>query len=261
MLTRELFELSRCEFDQLQDDVEQLNDKGGKGVLAALPHDQHILIAGATGAGKSVLLNGYINELLQRSPYAEWLILIDPKQVELSYLKQVPHTLTYASARVDVVKSLQFANKVMQKRFKEMQKRNLTTYDGGTIHIIIDELANLMIDNRKEVEPLLSQILILGRAANVYVVACTQRATASVVSNLVKANIVHRVALRTATRQESRNILEQGGAEKLPRYGECIYFDGIELTNYSVPMIGRDVVVKSINEWNTKTNKKRRLRK
>ena len=249
MLTRELYDVSLAEFEQLQADIEQLNGGGGKGVLAALPHDQHILIAGATGAGKSVLLNGFINELLQESPYAEWLLLIDPKQVELSHLKQAPHTLTYASTRVDIVKALQLANKIMNKRFKEMQKRKLTLYDGGRLHVVIDELANLMIDNKKEVEPLLSQLLILGRAAKISVVACTQRATASVVSNLVKANIVHRVALRTATRQESRNILEQGGAEKLPRCGECIYFDGIDYTNFSVPLVDKDVIIKSIKMW------------
>lgn len=176
----------------------------------------HLLIAGATGSGKSVVINGILYTALYNSPAAVELILIDPKRVELIDYAQLPHTLKYASEPGDMVQALEHGKEIMERRFQNMAKRHIKEWDRGHVYIIIDELADLMLTNRKQVQPLLQRIAQLGRAARVHIIAATQCPLAKVIPTEIKANFDSRLGLRTASQQDSRNIIGVKGCEWLP---------------------------------------------
>ena len=197
----------------------------------------HLLIAGATGSGKSVVINGLIHTALYHSPAAVQLILIDPKRVELVEYRRLPHTLYYASEPGDMVKALQVAMQTVESRYKAMQRRTERLYSGGAVYVIIDELADLMTTNKREIMPLLQRLCQVGRAAQVHVIAATQCPLSAVIPTPIKVNFDSRVALRTRSKQDSRNIIERGGCELLPRYGQGYYMTPEGLTLYNIPMI------------------------
>lgn len=196
----------------------------------------HLLIAGATGSGKSVVINGILYTALYNSPAAVELILIDPKRVELIDYAQLPHTLKYASEPGDMVQALELAMTITERRYKAMQARHMKKYDGGAVYVIIDELADLMTTNRRQVQPLLQRLAQIGRAANVHIIAATQCPLSAVIPTPIKVNFDSRVGLRTRSRQDSRNILGVGGCELLPRYGQGYYMTPEGLTLYNIPM-------------------------
>lgn len=196
----------------------------------------HLLIAGATGSGKSVVINGILYTALYNSPAAVELILIDPKRVELIDYAQLPHTLKYASEPGDMVQALELAMTITERRYKAMQARHIKKYDGGAVYVIIDELADLMTTNRRQVQPLLQRLAQIGRAANVHIIAATQCPLSAVIPTPIKVNFDSRVGLRTRSRQDSRNILGVGGCELLPRYGQGYYMTPEGLTLYNIPM-------------------------
>ena len=183
----------------------------------------HLLIAGATGSGKSVVINGILYTALYNSPAAVELILIDPKRVELIDYAQLPHTLKYASEPGDMVQALELAMTITERRYKAMQARHMKKYDGGAVYVIIDELADLMTTNRRQVQPLLQRLAQIGRAANVHIIAAPQCPLSAVIPTPIKVNFDSRVGLRTRSKQDSRNILGVGGCELLPRYGQGYY--------------------------------------
>jgi len=197
----------------------------------------HLLIAGATGSGKSVVINGIIHTALYHSPAQVQLILIDPKRVELVEYKNLPHTLYYASEPADMVKGLQIAMQTTEARYKAMQGRRERKYSGGAVYVVIDELADLMTTNKREVMPFLQRLCQVGRAGNVHVIAATQCPLSAVIPTPIKVNFDSRVALRTRSKQDSRNILDRGGCELLPRYGQGYYMTPEGLTLYNIPMI------------------------
>ena len=197
----------------------------------------HLLIAGATGSGKSVVINGIIHTALHRSPVASQFILIDPKRVELVEYSRLLHTLAYASEPAQMVKALGYAMEVTERRYKAMQERRERKYSGGAMYVVIDELADLMTTNKREVMPLLQRLCQIGRAANVHVIAATQCPLSAVIPTPIKVNFDSRVALRTRSRQDSRNILDRPGCELLPRYGQGYYMTPEGLTRYNIPMI------------------------
>lgn len=196
----------------------------------------HLLIAGATGSGKSVIINGILYTALYNSPAAVELILIDPKRVELIDYAQLPHTLKYASEPGDMVQALELAMTITERRYKAMQARHMKKYDGGAVYVIIDELADLMTTNRRQVQPLLQRLAQIGRAANVHIIAATQCPLSAVIPTPIKVNFDSRVGLRTRSKQDSRNILGVGGCELLPRYGQGYYMTPEGLTLYNIPM-------------------------
>ncbi len=196
----------------------------------------HLLIAGATGSGKSVVINGILYTALYNSPAAVELILIDPKRVELIDYAQLPHTLKYASEPGDMVQALELAMTITERRYKAMQARHMKKYDGGAVYVIIDELADLMTTNRRQVQPLLQRLAQIGRAANVHIIAATQCPLSAVIPTPIKVNFDSRVGLRTRSKQDSRNILGVGGCELLPRYGQGYYMTPEGLTLYNIPM-------------------------
>lgn len=196
----------------------------------------HLLIAGATGSGKSVVINGILYTALYNSPAAVELILIDPKRVELIDYAQLPHTLKYASEPGDMVQALELTMTITERRYKAMQARHIKKYDGGAVYVIIDELADLMTTNRRQVQPLLQRLAQIGRAANVHIIAATQCPLSAVIPTPIKVNFDSRVGLRTRSKQDSRNILGVGGCELLPRYGQGYYMTPEGLTLYNIPM-------------------------
>ena len=197
----------------------------------------HCLIAGATGSGKSVCINGLIYTILHHSPAKTGLILIDPKRVELVAYKDLPHTIAYASEPADIVSALHTAITITEARYREMQQQGIRKYNGPDCYVIIDELADLMTTNKRAVLPPLQRLCQIGRAARVHVIAATQCPLACVIPTPVKVNFDARVALRTRSAQDSRNILEQTGCELLPRYGQAYYMRPEGTTLYKIPMI------------------------
>ena len=209
----------------------------------------HLLVAGATGSGKSVVINGLIYTALYDSPAAVQFILIDPKRVELVDYKPLPHTLQYASEPGDMVQALEKAMTITEARYKAMQRDRVKKYQGGGVYVVIDELADLMTTDRRHVQPLLQRLAQIGRAANVHIIAATQCPLAAVIPTPIKVNFDSRVALRTRSAQDSRNILGVKGCELLPRYGQGYYMTPDGLTLYNIPMQTPDEIAALVTYW------------
>ena len=209
----------------------------------------HLLIAGATGSGKSVVINGLVYTAMYDSPSAVQFILIDPKRVELVDYKPLPHTLMYASEPGEMVEALEKAMEITESRYKAMQRQRVKKYPGGALYVIIDELADLMTTARRQVQPLIQRLAQIGRAANVHIIAATQCPLATVIPTPIKVNFDSRVALRTRSAQDSRNILGLTGCELLPRYGQGYYMtpDGLKL--YNIPMQPQEDINALVKYW------------
>lgn len=209
----------------------------------------HLLIAGATGSGKSVVINGLVYTAMYDSPAAVQFILIDPKRVELVDYKPLPHTLMYASEPGEMVEALEKAMEITESRYKAMQRQRVKKYPGGALYVIIDELADLMTTARRQVQPLIQRLAQIGRAANVHIIAATQCPLATVIPTPIKVNFDSRVALRTRSAQDSRNILGLTGCELLPRYGQGYYMtpDGLKL--YNIPMQPQEDINALVKYW------------
>jgi DNA segregation ATPase FtsK/SpoIIIE, S-DNA-T family len=201
--------------------------------LAVMPH---LLIAGATGSGKSVCLNAIITCLLMnQSPEQLRLVLVDPKRVELSTFDSVPH-LAFSKIVVDmdkVVGTLQAVIHEMESRYRRFAQagvRNIKRYNEVTEHnklpywvTVIDELADLMMAAPYQVEQQLVRLAQLGRAAGIHLIIATQRPSVDVVTGLIKANFPTRIAFAMSSQVDSRTVLDQGGAEKLLGRGDMLY--------------------------------------
>lgn len=197
----------------------------------------HLLIAGETGSGKSVLLNDIIRQLLFYSPKQKQMILLDPKKVELSDYRRLPHTLKYSDSDKSMLEALQYAMDICNKRFRIMQRQRIKTYRGSDIYVVIDELAFLLVKQRKAVEPLLMQIGQIGRAARIHLLCCTQRPTTDIINAGISVNIDSRVGLRTRSLQESRNIIGTNHLASLPQNGYCIYKTPKQFQCYQIPYL------------------------
>lgn len=206
-------------------------------------NNNHTLIAGASGSGKSVFVNGLICTILHRLPIDQpngaQMILIDPKRVELSQYARLPHTITHATEPADMIAALNQAVTITESRYKDMQKTGARLYNGGDIYVIIEELADLMTTNRKAVQPLLQRLCQIARAARVHVICVTQCPLVKVIPTEIKVNFDSIIALRTRSAQDSRNIIGAKGAELLPKYGECLFSspDFCGIRHHVVPYI------------------------
>ena len=214
----------------------------------------HLLIAGATGSGKSVALNGIITSLLMtQSPFRCQFVLIDPKKVELIQYANLPHIARYASEHPDIVRSLQWAVDETDRRFSFMQRQGIREFDGTHLYVIIDELADLMVSIKKETLPLLQRLAQVGRAARVHLIACTQNVLAVTIPTVLKCNFSTVLGLRTCNAQQSRFLISATGCEMLPdpkREGKGYGFvrDGADLEKiliYKYP----DEVLDSLLQW------------
>lgn len=192
---------------------------GGKvfSLYSSLAECPHLLIAGATGSGKSVTVNGIIYNLIAtRSPFETWFVLIDPKRVELIQYSELPHTVRYASEPVDIIRAIQFAVDETENRFRSMQTERVREYNGPHMYVIIDELADLMVSMKNETLPNLQRLAQIGRAARVHVIACSQNIMAQTIPTVLKCNFSSVLGLRTATKQQSRYLVSVPGCELLP---------------------------------------------
>jgi len=209
----------------------------GTPVIADLSRMPHLLIAGATGSGKSVCLNAIISGLLMHlSPEQLRFVMIDPKRVELADFADVPH-LAFSRIVVEmdqVIGTLQAVINEMESRYRKFAKagvRNIKTYNDkpGTRApmpywvVVIDELADLMIAAPYQVEQQLVRLAQLARATGIHLVVATQRPSVDVITGLIKANFPTRIGFAVASSVDSRTILDQGGAEKLLGRGDMLY--------------------------------------
>ena len=215
----------------------------------------HLLIAGATGSGKSVTVNGIMYSLLARhSPNTVRFILIDPKKVELSQYAKLPHVMQYASEPTDIIHALEFALNETERRFRTMQKLGIREWTQAHLYIIIDELADLMIAQKKEALPILQRIAAIGRAARVHLFACSQNILAQTIPTTLKCNIPAVLGLRTATAQQSRFLISAPGCEMLPdpkRTGRGAGYlrDGADLERHDIYKYPDEEIQKLIDWW------------
>ena len=227
-------------------------DAAGRELIADLASMPHMLVAGATGQGKSVCLNAIINGLLMtKTPEQLKLIMVDPKSVEFTSYASLPHLIVpVITDNKKVVFSLHWAVQEMEKRLKLFARarvRNIYDFNhriqltqtdmfGGDaavgsempktvpyIIIIIDEVADLMSSNGKEVTPDIARLTAKARAAGIHLILATQRPDAKIITGTIKANIPGRVAFKTATSIDSRTILDDGGAENLIGRGDMLF--------------------------------------
>lgn len=209
----------------------------------------HLLIAGATGAGKSTLINSIMFSLLAHSPIKTAFVLIDIKRVELQDYANLPHTIAYADTLSHSIAVLAAVNKRIEERYAEMKKAHLKRYSGTQIYVVIDEYADLIIKSRRAVEPYISDIAILGRAAGVHLILATQRPTREIIGGAIAANLENRIALKVATPQDSRNIIAVKGAEDLPPHGVGLWRNGYSLKAVKIPLTPDNDLQQRIEFW------------
>jgi len=228
-------------------------DISGQAVVGELNKMPHLLIAGQTGSGKSVMINTLLTSLLyNNSPSEMKLILVDPKQVEMAPYEDIPHLITPVITEPEkTISALKWAVNEMQRRYSllaEHKIRDITTYNkmvqtGSTkvvvqdeagapqehhdgampyIVIVIDELADLMMAAARDVEALIVRLAQKARAVGIHLVLATQRPSVDVITGLIKANVPARIAFTVASQIDSRTILDQVGAEKLLGQGDML---------------------------------------
>jgi len=209
-------------------------DISGETVVSDLTDMPHLLIAGATGSGKSVCVNSFIMSLIfQKSPEQVRLLMIDTKMVELKIYNGIPHLLTeVVTDPRDAAKALRWVIFEMENRYRLLDEnyvRNISSYNRKMreplpyIVIIVDEFANLMAISQKEVEDAVVRLAAMSRAVGIHLIMATQRPSVDVITGLIKANFPYRIAFQVAGKMDSRTILDTIGAEKLLGSGDMLY--------------------------------------
>ena len=210
-------------------------DIAGKVMIADIAKMPHLLIAGATGSGKSVCINTIIAGILYKArPEEVKMILVDPKVVELSNYNGIPHLLTpVVTDSKKAASALHWAVAEMERRYKafaDNHVREINSYNAQAaekmpfIVIIIDELADLMMVAKVDVEDAILRLAQKARAAGIHLILATQRPSVDVITGIVKANIPSRIAFAVSSQTDSRTILDMGGAEKLLGKGDMLFY-------------------------------------
>jgi len=210
-------------------------DVSGNPLVADIAKMPHVLVAGTTGSGKSVLINAFITSLLFRASAQEVkLILVDPKRVEFTAYNGIPHLLTPVIVEPEkILSALKWAMSEMDRRYKLFAERGVRNIEGYNelsgfqalpyIVIVIDELADLMMFAPVEVEDAIARLAQMARATGIHLVIATQRPSVNVITGLIKANIPARIAFNVSSMIDSRVILDSPGAEKLLGRGDMLY--------------------------------------
>jgi len=216
-------------------------DVAGAPIFAGLEKMPHVLVAGATGTGKSVAINAILLSLLYKhSPNALKLILVDPKRVELTLYNDIPHLITpVITDNKKVIGALKWAISEMDRRYEQLLKvgsKDMFSYnakmtDKGepimpAIVIVIDELADLMSAYGRDVETAIVRLAQMSRAVGIHLILSTQRPSVEVITGLIKANITTRIALAVPSQIDSRTILDMPGAERLLGKGDMLFLSG-----------------------------------
>lgn len=214
-------------------------------------HSTHLLIAGATGSGKSVTIHGIITGLLLQQP-RPLLAFIDLKKVEMLEYKRLYNLFAYADTAPAAMSLLSGIRSEMLSRYSTMTKKGFKKWPGQPLYIIIDEYAELLIDSRKKCIPLIQSIAQLGRAAGIHLILATQCPLAKIIPTEIKLNFDGLLALRTRSKQDSRNIIGVSGAECLPRYGYGLFLcpDLLSPLKVKLPMIdesSRNKLIKDLS--------------
>ena len=244
-------------------------DVTGNPVIADLTRMPHVLIAGATGSGKSVCINTVISSLLmQKSPEEVRLILVDPKRVELTNYGSAPHlAFSHVVTEPDeVVSVLGVVVAEMDRRYRRLEQykaRNIVAYnDLPTVDkrlpywvVVLDELADMMMAAASEVEAQLVRLAQLARAVGIHLVVATQRPSVDVVTGLIKANFPTRIAFATTSQTDSRVIMDRAGAEKLMGRGDMLYMssDSIKPRRVQGAYVSDTEIERLIESWSAPT--------
>ena len=250
-------------------------DINGRIVIADLASMPHVLIAGSTGSGKSVAINAMIMSLLYRTtPSQVRLILVDPKRVELGMYEGVPHLFTPIITEPKLAaNALRNAVREMERRLKLLASRSVrnidqynklfegamqSLFDDGEpeeplpyIVIIIDELADLMMLDRSNVEESITRLAQMARAVGIHLVLATQRPSVDVITGLIKANVPTRISFRLATKVDSRTILDTNGAESLLGRGDMLFLPPgtSRLMRLHAPYVSEKETAAVVNFW------------
>lgn len=215
-------------------------DVAGKAIFANVAKMPHLLVAGATGSGKSIYIHSLITSLLYRNPPESLrFIMIDPKRVELTVYNDIPHMLapTIIETKKAII-TLKWLAKEMERRYEVLLSagvRDILSYHKEKkeshppmpyLIVIIDELADLMSTYPREVEASVVRLAQMSRAVGIHLVLSTQRPSVEVITGLIKANITSRIALQVASQIDSRTIIDMAGAEKLLGHGDMLYLAG-----------------------------------
>lgn len=249
-------------------------DTTGKPYIADLAKMPHLLVAGATGQGKSVCLNAMLTSLLlEKTPDELKLLLVDPKRVEMGMYEDESHLVHPVVKEVqDAKNALNWAVHEMDERYTRMSRlntKNITGYNQRLaslqgklppdladlepmpyIAIVIDELADLMLQCRKDVEPCIIRLAQLARACGIHMIIATQRPSVDVVTGLIKANFPCRICFRVSSRQDSMTTLGTSGAEKLLGNGDMFYNpNGGQLTRLHGPFLRDEEVQAVVDYW------------
>lgn len=225
----------------------------------------HVLIAGATGSGKSVVINGLIATIMYRLPGSSTpdraqMILIDPKRVELIHYRNIPHTLAHAGGQnPDAwVAAFNKAVGIMDTRYNEMEKARVREYTGGDLYVFVDEWASIysrMNPKRKECVSALLRLVSEGRAAHVHVIMATQIPKSTVIPTEIRDNFTARLALMTENAGQSRVIIDVNGCEKFPSpkaagYALGMYcLPGNDRKIYRLPYVQEDELDRLVSWW------------
>lgn len=241
-------------------------DVSGTPVYTDLAEMPHMLVAGATGTGKTIFLNSLILSLLYKStPENLRMIMVDPKRVEFQNYNDIPHLLCpviYDASKT--INALQWLAKEMERRFEvfsEVSSRNIKSYnsnktiiaEGKTlpyIVLIIDELADLMAAKGKELEAGIVRLAQMARATGIHLVLATQRPSVEVITGLIKANISSRISFQVTSQVDSRTVIDTSGAEKLLGMGDMLFLSSksSKLTRVQGPYVS-EKEVKKVTDW------------
>lgn len=241
-------------------------------LYSSMLEESHLLIGGATGSGKSVVINALIYTALFKSPSKVGFIMIDPKMVELSRYAKLPHVLRYADTLDGISAALQQAHSLMMDRFKVMKRFGQVETSERDIYVIVDEFADLVTKGanrqenalRKACEGHIESIGKLGRAAHVHLILATQAPNRRTIKANIVLNMTATLALRCKYPTESRQLIGNDWATTLPdpkeeHRAEGYYSHGLTLNRWNLPMIPTDDISERIKWWTNQTGFLHRL--